>query len=1390
MKRVRKNAKKILRINKTYPKLYRGVQYGAAAVASMVLLWVLLPFIILGAFFFQQKIIIPITDYITQKPKVIKVGADGRVEINNDIIPKAEVTLKKWGDEGVMKIGLSNLGSAQKTDKNGVTKWDSGNESASFYKINDSSVSASDSWDTMRSLHLGSISPDEATSLTDYWHQNKPGPMIATYHMDRNAYIFWGYRNAATDLDNLSNLPAPIYRFKTAERKTCPVILATPNVMINYIYLPNLDKHPEYLETVQSSIIETLKKEYGLDVFKTESAFMYHDGTKIKQLGRIDQEGDYVGYYLYLDSPVGTDLVNNMNLVTKTRDTVLFPIGGLREINPHIDYSAADTINQNIAARFGAHLSGSGLTDLEKAGSNKFRAIQEDTKWTEAAKRIDDNFSKFDKGDQKFEFDVTWKKKPRTNQVNFNIDTKNLDFFYQPDLTPQERAEGKIRPENVIGSYAVYNKSKKGDYTAMGGKNYATGKAFQIYRPLVTDARGNKVWGDLHVDTGKGLLTVTVPQDFLDKAVYPVVVDPTFGYTVKGSSYDSLGALDRGSEFTFTNVYGAGTSMSYWLDDTKSSSSSYVTRGSLYRHSDSGLVLNGVTNTATLTGYTGDYLITATFPTSPDITPQDYVLMVSSGGYYYNGSTYYPSLRYDSGAASQGHTQPGTYAGTPPSTASFSHNNNKYSVYVTYTPDTTPPTNPTMIDRNPVGWSSVNSFDFTWSGATDSQSGIKGYEYKRDTDASWTFTTGNSVSGIQAYQNGTNIFEVRTIDNAGNTASGYTSINYYYSQAAPSAPQNLAVVPNTNTQNSFNFSWQLPASYNTGISGYRWSVNVTPSATNSVYTTATTTGAIPAATQQGLNTFYVVAIDTTGNVNYANFASIQFDAETTAPGVPTAPVISDISNRNTSPPKWALALSWNTPASGGTVDHYIVQRSTDQSNWVQAGTASTRVFVESGLDNTKLYYYRIIATDNAGAQSPASDVVSKQPMGKYPTPPDIRPPSVKVTATSATITWSTDRASSSFIQYGQTFAYGSSMGSPDSVVTHSVTLSGLSPGTTYHFRQQSYDEYRDYSADTAVSGDYTFTTQPPPGVTNVKISDIRLTSAVITWQSTTSTTTDLHYGKTNSYGQEYADPSGSAVTNHTVKLTNLNDSSTYHFKIFGTDTDGNSLSSDDYSFATLTMPKISNLKSDQVKGNIATLKITWDSNVPTSSTVDYSELPNGTTLENTQSDLVLQHEVIVAHLSDDTDYAITAIGRDAYGNEGENANIKVRTDPDTTPPEISEITTETSISGFGADAKAQMVVSWNTDEPSTSQIEYAKGVSGDSYGLSSKVDHSLVTSHVVVVSDLDPSSSYYFRAVSSDKAGNVANSSENSTLTAQAQSSIFDLILKSFSSTLGWLFGG
>ena len=284
-------------------------------------------------------------------------------------------------------------------------------------------------------------------------------------------------------------------------------------------------------------------------------------------------------------------------------------------------------------------------------------------------------------------------------------------------------------------------------------------------------------------------------------------------------------------------------------------------------------------------------------------------------------------------------------------------------------------------------------------------------------------------------------------------------------------------------------------------------------------------------------------------------------------------------------------------------------------------------------------------------------------------------------------------------------------------------------------------------------------------------------------------TSKILYGPTNSYGTEISDNSGAGVTVHTINIEGLNHSSTYHFKINGTDTDGNSLISDDYSFETLTFPRVYGLTFEQQKNTASsTLLVSWESNVPTSSTIMVYEGDSTTPRELSSASLAVKHSIIVSDLKDNTTYRMVAQGRDAYGNLAMSDANRVTTDYDTRPPVVSNIISESSTSGYGSNATSQVVISWDSDELSTSQVEYSEGVTGDSFSMSSPKDSSLTTSHVVIIRDLEPSSSYYFRVVSSDKSNNQTKSETGSVLTGLAQSSILDTVIQSLQNALGWMF--
>jgi hypothetical protein len=162
------------------------------------------------------------------------------------------------------------------------------------------------------------------------------------------------------------------------------------------------------------------------------------------------------------------------------------------------------------------------------------------------------------------EFDITLFRPPTSNKIRFSLQSKGLEFHYQPPLTREWRvgdmhgriarvtetdaydADGEVvihRPPHVVGSYVLYVAQRKPNVA--GGQIYGNGRFGAIFRPRMIDAAGKETWGNLTIDKAAGLLTVEIPQAFLDAATYPIrhAAGLEFGYhPTSGGTAQGLGS--------------------------------------------------------------------------------------------------------------------------------------------------------------------------------------------------------------------------------------------------------------------------------------------------------------------------------------------------------------------------------------------------------------------------------------------------------------------------------------------------------------------------------------------------------------------------------------------------------------------------------------------------------------------------------------------------------------------------------------------------------------------------------------------------------------------------------------------------------------------------------
>jgi hypothetical protein len=719
----------------------------------------------------------------------------------------------------------------------------------------------------------------------------------------------------------------------------------------------------------------------------------------------------------------------------------------------------------------------------------------------------------------------------------------------------------------------------------------------------------------------------------------------------------------------------------------------------------------------------------------------------------------------------------------------------------TYKFDSTAPTNPSSVSISPAGYSATNDFTFSWPAGSDAASGIAGYQYKTATPSGdlsdWSVTSSSTSINIPdaAYQADANTFYLRTVDNAGNISSE-TSATYYYGGEGPSEPRFLAISPSTSTTNSFAVSWQVPLTYSGSSSEitYCYTVNTLPSADSCTFTSqgATSLSASSFATQVGLNTFYVVAKNPAtsgGSINYGSYASATFTANTSAPGIPLTLEVGDISIKSSE--TWRLVLSWNAPTDTGSgVSSYKVYSSTDDSTYTLLSSVSGLSYVATDLDQQE-YFYKVKACDSVGNCGAFTAAVSDTPTGKYTDAAGLSSgPSVSgVTTKKAKISWGTDREADSKIAYGTTSGtyFDSEPSSSTQTTDHAITLTNLSPGTTYYYKAKWTDE----DGNTGISSEKTFSTDPAPTVTDPKAKNAGLSTANIEFTVTGASKVKIYYGKTSAFGSLKEISTSTSETTYTATLEELEDGTKYFYKINTFDSETSEYEGSTLSFETLPRPKITGVRIQQVIGTAQpTVLVTWTTNTETSSIITYyPENDLGAARDEVNIALTKdKHRVLIRGLLPQTNYVLLAKGRDQTGNEAKSEPQKFTTSTDTRPPQISGLKVEgTNIQkSDSSEQTSQIVVSWDTDEAATSQIEFGEGT-GTSYSQKTQEDANMTFNHLVVISNLTPSKVYHLRVISKDKGGNIGNSVDTVTITPKPSDNAFDLVLTNLREVFGFL---
>jgi hypothetical protein len=550
--------------------------------------------------------------------------------------------------------------------------------------------------------------------------------------------------------------------------------------------------------------------------------------------------------------------------------------------------------------------------------------------------------------------------------------------------------------------------------------------------------------------------------------------------------------------------------------------------------------------------------------------------------------------------------------------------------------------------------------------------------------------------------------------------------------------------------------------------GIAWTTNE-PSDTQVQYGTTTAYGsstalnsALATSHRQSLSglqasTLYhyrVLSRDAAGNLATSGDSTFT----TSAASDTTPPTISGITTGNLS--STGATISWTTNELSDTQIQYGTTTSYGSSTALNTSLVTSHSQSLSGLQASTLYHYRVLSRDAAGNLATSGDNTFTTSAAPDTTPPVISGITASnMTNIGAIITWTTNEAASSQVEYGTTTAYGSSTTLNSTLVSgHSAALTGLAASTTYHYHVKSADA----AGNLAISGDSTFTTSAapdttPPVISGVTASNMTNIGAIITWTTNEAASSQVEYGTTTAYGSSTT-LNSTLVTSHSVALNSLAASTPYHYRVKSADAAGNLATSGDNIFTTsaapdTTPPVLSLINAGTITNNSVT--INWGTDEPATTQVDYgltAAYGNSSTMNATLSN---SHSETISGLMSLTVYHYRVRSTDTAGNLSVSGDQVFTTNsaPDTTPP--------ANVQNFTAQPVNQQVsLSW-INPPDSDFIGVRIRYRTDRYpsdindgtllgDFTGQPNQAMSTTHISLLSGV----TYYYSASSYDNSGN------------------------------------
>lgn len=365
------------------------------------------------------------------------------------------------------------------------------------------------------------------------------------------------------------------------------------------------------------------------------------------------------------------------------------------------------------------------------------------------------------------------------------------------------------------------------------------------------------------------------------------------------------------------------------------------------------------------------------------------------------------------------------------------------------------------------------------------------------------------------------------------------------------------------------------------------------------------------------------------------------------------------------------------------------------------------------------------------------------------------------------VQWETDELSTSTVDFGTGGSLDQTVFVPDQVTLHQVTLTNLSPSTSYTYAVSSTDPSNNGPTTSAQATAVTTTTADtaPPQIDAGSItaapSDDR---AVILWTTNEGATSEISYG-TSADSLSLTLIDATIVTDHSVTLTGLSPSTAYFYRVKSTDAAGNGpVQSATQTFTTTATPDdaapvISNVNVSSVAKADGTVNLTftWNTDKFSTSFVDYDTLADLSTQQTVGDNTArTSHSVTVTGLSLNTTYHYRVGSANVHDTAVPPTNtLSPASGADSlTTPDTADInapnppSTVTAIPGDGA-----VLLRWS---PST---DAESGIGGYNINRGGTALVSNVTDTAFVDNTAANGTAVTYTIVAVDKAGNAGTAS-------------------------------